>query len=187
MENTYTYTARSIEDPEKVVTFTLHDDRMSVDVGAPVEQIARTLAVVAEEVDEEEKETAEHAEQHAPKKHAKMWLKPLAVSLVERGAGALRITDVDASVHEDHLSVRSWTRLNGLRLAPITLMAGRIDNPVAATAFVDEVNARKKAFARGLPFFNFLNYWVTWVGAALSMVAVFTFWHRYTATSEPAT
>jgi len=39
MENTYTYTARSIEDPEQVVTFTLQDHRMSVGLGAPLEQI----------------------------------------------------------------------------------------------------------------------------------------------------
>ena len=181
MENTYTYTARSVEDPERVVTFTLHDDRMSVDIGAPVEQITRTVAEMTED-DEEEK-----AEEHVPEKQAKVWLKPLAISLVERGTGALRITDVDAQVHEDHLALRSWIRLNGLRLAPITLMAGRIDNPAAAAAFVDEVNARKKAFARGLPLFNFLNYWVTWLGAVLSMVALFTFWHRYTSATESAT
>jgi len=179
MENTYTYTARSVENPEKVVTFTLHDDRMSVDIGAPVEQIARAVADVAEDIEEIE-------EAHEPEKRAKVWLKPLAISLVERGTAPLRITDVEAHVHEDHLSLRSWMRLNGLRLAPLTLMAGRIDNPAAAVAFVDEVNARKKAFARGLPIFNFLNYWVTWLGAALSMVAVFAFWHRYSAASEPA-
>lgn len=182
MENTYTYTARSVEDPERVVTFTLHEDRMSVDIGTPVEQIARTLAEVTEEVEGEEE-----AEEYAPEKHKKVWLKPLAVSLVERGTRALRITDVDAHVREDYLALRSWVRLDGLRLVPITLMAGRIDNPAAAVAFVDEVHARKKEFARGLPFLNFLNYWVTWLGAALSMVALFTFWHHRTSATEPVT
>jgi len=177
MENTYTYTARSVEDPEKVVTFTLYNDRLSVDIGAPVEQIARTLADMTEDVEEEERE---------PEKHAKVWLKPLAVSLVERGTAPLRITDVDAYVDEDRLSLRSWVRCNGLRLVPITLMAGRIDNPSAAAAFVDEVNARKKEYARGLPFLNILNYWATWLGAAVSIVALFTFWRRYTSASEPA-
>lgn len=171
MENTYTYTARNVEDPEKVVTFTLHEDRMLVDIGAPVEQIARTVTDVTED-DEEE---------HAPEKRAKVWLKPLAISLIERGTAPLRITDVDAHVDEDHLWLKSWVRLNGLRLVPITLMAGRIDNPAAAVAFVDEVNARKEAFATGWPLFNVLNYWVTWLGAALSMMALFIFWQHRTS------
>mgnify|MGYP000248982944 CR=1 FL=1 len=182
MENTYTYTARSIEEPEKVVTFTLHDDRMSVDIGTPVEQITRTLVDLKEDVEEEEKE-----EEREPEKHAKVWLKPLAVSLVEHGTGALHITDVDAHVDEDYLSLRSWIRLNGLRLLPITLMAGRIDNPAAAAAFVAEVNMRKKELASGLPFLNVLNYWVTWLGAAISMMALFLFWQRHTSASEPVT
>lgn len=178
MENTYTYTARSVEDPEKVVTFTLHDDRISVDIGTPIEQIARTLADVTEDVEEEERE---------PEKHAKVWLKPLAVSLVERGTAPLRITDVDAYVDEDHLSLKSWVRLAGLRLAPITLMAGRIDNPAAAAAFVAEVNTRKEELAGGLPFFNILKYWITWLGAALSITGLFIFWQRHTSAGEAAT
>ena len=43
MENTYTYTARNIEDPEQVVTLTLQDHHMSVGLGAPLEQIETVL------------------------------------------------------------------------------------------------------------------------------------------------
>jgi hypothetical protein len=35
LENTYTYTARSADHPERVVTFTLYDHSMSVELGAP--------------------------------------------------------------------------------------------------------------------------------------------------------
>jgi hypothetical protein len=75
MEDTYTYTARSIEYPEQAVTFTLHDHHMSVEMAAPVEQVERMLpARDGEEEGEFEDES-------------KVWLKPLAVSLLERGVG----------------------------------------------------------------------------------------------------
>jgi hypothetical protein len=44
MENTFTYTARSAYAPEKVVTFTLYDNSMSVELGVPLEHLERALA-----------------------------------------------------------------------------------------------------------------------------------------------
>ena len=64
MENTYTYTARSIEYPEQVVTFTLQDHHMSVGVGAPLEQIETVL------------QQADAGEEVGQGSQAKLWLRP---------------------------------------------------------------------------------------------------------------
>jgi len=68
MENTYTYTARNIENPEQVVTFTLQDQHMSVDLGAPLEQ----METILQQIDAEEG-AEEQAGQGA---QAKPWPKP---------------------------------------------------------------------------------------------------------------
>jgi hypothetical protein len=162
MENTYTYTARSAVQPEKIVTFTLHEDELSISVGAPLEQVELAVAGI----------TAEEGEE-APE--AQLWLKPLALSLIERGTGPFNIEDVDAEVEEDRLKVNGWVRLGGLRGGSITLMDGQVDNPDAARAFVEELARRKAELASPvLP----LDYWITWIGVLSSLVILFVFWQR---------
>ena len=56
MAETYTYTARSAENPERVVTFTLRGRRMSVGVGAPLEQVEQAIRLGRGETEEEEGE-----------------------------------------------------------------------------------------------------------------------------------
>ena len=166
MENTYTYTARSIENPEQVVTFTLQDHQMSVGVGAPMEQIETVLQQV---------DTGEEGGRESP---ANLWLRPLAVSLLERGVGPFRIADVNASAEEDRLRVNAWYRAGGLALAPITLMNGRVDNPLAAQAFVEELDERKSEVTGIWDLLNVLDYWVTWILGAALMLGLFQIWRR---------
>jgi hypothetical protein len=171
MKNTYTYTARSVEHPEKIVTLTLYDDKMTVGVGAPLEQIE---AAVAGLTDDEERASED----------AQLWLKPLAISLIERGTGPFSIADVDAAVDGDVLKVQGWVRVGGLRSAAITLIEGRVDNPVAAQAFVDEVERRKETLAQPTIF---LDYWLTWFGIVASLLMLFVYWRRRAGTSHEAT
>jgi hypothetical protein len=166
MENTYTYTARSIENPEQVVTFTLQDHHMSVGVGAPMDQIETVLQQV---------DTGEEGESESP---ANLWLRPLAVSLLERGVGPFRVADVNASAEEDRLRVNAWYRTGGLALAPITLMNGRVDNPLAAQAFVEELEERKSEVTGIGDLLNVLDYWVTWILGAALMLGLFQIWRR---------
>ena len=170
-QNTYTYTARSVENPEYSVTFTLFDHRLSVGTGAPVEQMTRVLEQEgAEEEMEEEKEVEEgEAASIAAevKKQSKLWLKPMAISLVERGTKPFHVDDVDADVEDDWLHIQGWVRAGGLRLAPVTLMKGRVDNPDAASAFVDELNERKTEAFGPLALFD---YWGAWFFAGLAVV-----------------
>ena len=166
MENTYTYTARSIEDPEQVVTFTLQDHRMSVGLGAPLEQIETVL----EQMDDGEK--AGQGSQ------PKLWLRPLAVSLLQRGVGPFRVADVKAATEDDWLRISAWYRAGGLALVPVTLVNGRVDNPQAAQAFVDELEERKSEVTGALGLLNLLDYWFTWILAGGLMLGLFQVWRR---------
>jgi hypothetical protein len=159
MKNTYTYTARSAEHSEKVVTLTLHDDRMTVGVAASLEQIEAAVASLTEG-------------EETPSQESQLWLRPLAIALIERGTGPFGIADVDAAFEDDVLKVQGWVRVGGLRSAAITLMQGRVDNPVAAQDFVDEVERRKQALTQPT---NFLDYWLTWFGIVASLVMLFVY------------
>jgi hypothetical protein len=165
MEDTYTYTARSVEYPEKAVTFTLHDHHMSVEMAAPVEQVERILP-------SGEEEEAEHEEE------ARIWLKPLAVSLIERGTGPFRLEDVYPQADEDWLRVKAWYRAGGLGLVPVTLLDGRIDNPDAAQAFVEEVARRKEEVQGAAGLLSILDYWITWFLAGFLFFGLLSMWRR---------
>ena len=183
MEKTYTYTARSADHPEKVVTFTLYDRTMSVGVGVPLEQAVRLAeAVRAEDEDEEGLSEAGEAATTTETK-PQLWLKPLAVSLVEQSTTPFRVVDIDAQADGDWLFVRGWVRLGGLRLAPMTLMSGRVDNPDAAQAFAKEVVRRKDALNTGPAIFQVLDYWATWAVLTSVLVSAFTIW-RHKSFSE---
>jgi hypothetical protein len=166
MENTYTYSARSIENPNQVVTFTLQDHRMSVGSAAPLEKIENVLQQAG---------AGEDAEQRSP---ARLWLRPLAVSLLERGMGPFRVGDVNAAAGNDWLRVNAWYRVGGLVLAPVTLVDGRVDNPPAAQAFVEELDRRKSEIARPFGALDLLDYWLTWILAGGLMLGLFQAWRR---------
>lgn len=169
MEGTYTYTARSPEHPEQTVTFTLRDEHLSVDLSAPMEQVERMLQARGDE-----------EEGAAPEEQAEVgvWLKPLAISLLERGVGPFHVSDVNALARQDELRIRAWYRAGGLGLVPITLIDGRIDNPEAAHAFVEEIARRKEMVSAAIGPLALLDYWVTWIIAILAFIALFNFWRR---------
>jgi hypothetical protein len=170
MEDTYTYTARSVENPEQVVTFTLKDHRMSVGLGTPLEQIETAM----QQVETGQEPEAEAGTEDQPK----LWLRPLAVSLLERGVGPFRVADVSGAAEEDWLRVNAWYRAGGLALAPITLIDGRVDNPPAAQAFVEELQERKSEVTGALGLLNVLDYWFTWILAGALVFGLFQVWRR---------
>ena len=164
MKNTYTYSARSIDHPERVITFTLHDRWLSVEPGAPVEFVEQVVEVAKgkEGQDEEMRPTGP-------------WLKPLAVSLAERSTRPFRIVDINADMAEDRLYVQGWIRTGGLRLLPITLIKERVDNPTAAGAFVKKIDERKAESQSSL---QILDYWATWVVAGTLLLGLFQLWRQ---------
>lgn len=165
MENTFTFTARSADDSHQVTTVTLHDHRLSVGSGPPVEQLERASG-----------------EQPADLRHlpGRLWLRPLLLSFLQRESGAFPISDVEAAIEEDYLLLRAWLRAGGLRALRITLVDDRVDNPQAAQAFFGELMARQED-AGALPgMFEPLDYWATWILAALaSLVAAVLLWRRH--------
>jgi len=178
MAQTYTYTARSAENPERVVTFTLRDRRMSVGVGAPLEQVEQAIRLGRgeEEVEESTEEAAEAEMEVREAERPRLWLRPLAISLVERGTRPVHVDDVVANLSDDWLQVKAWIRAGGLRLIPITLIDGRVDNPVAALDFVEEVRERKTV--TGLNIFGLLDYWATWIVAGVVALVMLQQWRR---------
>jgi len=178
MDKTYTYTARSADNPERVVTFTLRGSRMSVGVGAPLEQVEKALQIGGGE--EPEPEELEEGAAVVSEEKPKLWLKPLAVSLMERGTRPLHVDDVVAKATDDWLQVRAWVRAGGLRLFPITLIDGRIDNPAAAQAFAEEVTERQV----GLKLFGLLDYWATWIVSGLLLIILFQKWRQESDEAE---
>jgi hypothetical protein len=159
MEDTYTYIARNADDPARAVTFTLHDHSVSVGLGAPLEHVERAL--------EPEGEV-----------RPQLWLKPLAVSLLERSTRPFHVTDVDARAVDDWLRVTAWLCAGGLRLAPISLTRGRVDNPEAASAFVEELNRRKESMSGPPAVLGILDYWATWFLVSLLMISLLGIWRR---------
>jgi hypothetical protein len=166
LENTYTYIARSAQDSEKVVTFTLHDGHMSVEVGAPLEQVERALQTEEGEIDVDTRTLVQP------------WVKPLTLSLLERGFDPIRLSDVYASAEDEGLNVIAWLRTGGLRVAPVTFDVERVDNPEATRAFVDELNRRKATatFSGKLP--GFLDYWASWFLVITTLFVAVLIWLR---------
>jgi hypothetical protein len=145
--------------------------RMSVGSGVPVEQAARLIeSATAEEGDEGESDA---------RPETQLWLKPMAISLVERGTSPIRVIDVDArATGAGYLWVRGWIRVGGLRLAPVTLLDGRVDNPDAALSFVEELARRKEKYAQGPALLNFLDYWATWLVLGSALLVFFGQWRK---------
>jgi len=168
MENTYTYTARSALDPARVVTLTLYENYLSVGVATPLEHIERAVrAATAEEEDEARGEI-----------RLQPWLRPAAISMIERGLHPFHVGDVEARADERWLRVRAWFRTGGLRFLPVTLVGGEVDNPEAAQAFVRELRRRKKAAGGPSWLFGLLDYWATWIVGGVLAVVFMQLWRR---------
>jgi hypothetical protein len=150
---TYTYTARNADDPDKVVTFTLDEERMRVNLTDLVDETQKVI----------DSESKPKILMHQIKSKAK----PIVMKVKERVSGPVHISDVDAKLKEDKFLVRMWPRVAGLRLAPVGINMGQIDNEDAAEAFVDELEFRKETEPAARKFFGPFDYWIGWAGLML--------------------
>ena len=151
--DTHTYTARNMDDPNKVVTFTLYDGHMRVNLTGLVDQ-ARAVSGTEEKSDELKHQVALQA-------------KPALLKLKEGISGPVHISDVNANLKDEQLQVTMWPRVGGLRLAPVQLDMGLVDNEDAASAFVDELEERKEKGSDARRFLGPLDYWIGWLGMLL--------------------
>lgn len=151
---TYTYTARNINNPDKVVTFTLYDGHMRVNLTGLLDQ-ASTVAVAEEKSGELKKQALTQA-------------KPAFLKIKEGVSGPIHVSDIKARIDDDQFQVTLWPRVAGLRLAPVQLDMGQVDNEDAAEAFVDELEERKETTeSDARKFFGPLDYWIGWAGLML--------------------
>ena len=193
MENTYTYTARSAMNPEMVVTFTLYDQYLTIDAGVPIEHLERAIEArraaaeaakkgeeeeIEEELEAEEAEEMEETEEVEAHLSIRPWLKPMVISAVERTTRPFNVADVSAKAKGGGLRLAAWVRAGGLRLAPVSFRMERVDNPEAAEAFVEELDRRKESAPRPSSLPGFMDYWISWIGAAISMMIVLGIWLR---------
>ena len=150
---TYTYTARNANDPDKVLTFTLDDGHMRVNLTGVIEQ-ANTIASSDEKPEELKHQVA-------------LQMKPTLMKLKEQVSGPVHINDVNAKLNDDQFMVTTWPRLGGLRLAPVRFKMGPVDNQDAAEAFVEELHQRQETKSDTRKFFGPLDYWIGWIGLLL--------------------
>lgn len=163
--DTYTYTARSANDPEKVITFTMTDEYLEISMTGMLEDISEIVS------GEEGKEAIEEK--------IKTQAKPAALKVMEEVSGPIHISDVNGEVKEtDQLRLTIWKRLGGLRAAPVIFQFERVDNPEAAQAFISELNERKAAAEHPGKFFGPLDYWLGWIGLAVGLVLLWRWTRR---------
>ena len=157
---TYTYTARSVENPDKVLTFTLQGDFLKVNLTGLEENITEILT------GDEDLESV--------KKGLSSQVGPTALKVMEGISGPVHVSDAKAELHgseENYLRITLWKRLAGLRAAPIVLDMEEVDNPEAASRFLDELRARRQAAGKISKFIGPLDYWLGWIG--ISLLALF--------------
>lgn len=169
MTNTYTYTARSADDPQRVITFTLREEYLEINLTGMLDSIEEVVS------GEEKGDTI--------KAQVKTQAKPAALKVMEAFSGPIHISDVMGEVEEDKLKLRVWKRLGGLRAAPVLLDFASVDNPEAAKAFITELNERKRRAEHLGRFFGPLDYWFGWIALAVVLLVLWK-WPRKKAKGE---
>ena len=164
MAETYTYTARNADNPEEVVTFTLQEDYLYVNLTGVFEQIDNVR-----KSEERGKEI---------RRQVRTVAKPMFFKLIESFTGPVHISDINTGLIGERLVLNAWKRLAGFRLTPMLLSISRVDNPEAAEAFVNELSQRKMTAGRVGKFFGPLDYWFGWIGLFLLIGVLIRWPHR---------
>ncbi|MFO7684328.1 MAG: hypothetical protein R6X34_30220 [Chloroflexota bacterium] len=150
-KNTYTYTARSMQEPHKTATFTLQNGSVSV-------QLDNAMLAEMVNADETAQTTGGNVADVA---------KATAVEITQKMLRSLPIHDFEADLKGSDLHTTIWVRPGGLRAAPVSITWNEVVNPQAARTFVKEVGKRKKTAPKISSMPSILDYWFTWVLAGV--------------------
>lgn len=161
MPFTYTFTARNRKNPEKVITFTLYDDYLTVNLTGLIDS-------VSEFVKEKEEESRKEVVKSIISKQSGAAI----YKVLERLSGPVHISDVNPYIEEGQFNLTFWKRLAGLRVAPITISVSDVDNPQAATQFIETLIDRQKETVKPGTFAGPLDYWATWVGLLIGLIVL---------------
>lgn len=156
MPFTYTYTARNKQKPDKVVTFTIVENYMKVNLTGLIDQISG----FAEEEGREE----------AIKSFLSTQSGSAIYKVVERLSGPVHINDVNPFLEDGEFKLTFWKRVAGLRVAPITLSIGDVDNPEGAAQFIETLMERQDQAEDPGVFAGPLDYWGTWIGLLVGLI-----------------
>lgn len=162
-ENTITFTARSVENPDQMATFTLQDGFVSVQLGnALLEQVEQAF---------------ESAQGKEPNRLTN-WIEPAATGALQKVMQPIQLVDFDANMSGEALTLVAWIRVGGLRLAPIVVTWQQVDNPAGAEAFVAEIQRGKKALAERGAMPDLTDYWATWILLGILTIILPLLWWR---------
>ncbi|MDY6846201.1 MAG: hypothetical protein SVP52_03590 [Chloroflexota bacterium] len=156
MTYTYTFTARNEKNPEKVITFTIIDDYLKVNLTGLIDQVSD---LVEEDTREEAIKTLFSTQSGSALYKA-----------IERLSGPVHINDVSYNLEGKQFKLTLWKRLAGLRVAPITIAMGDVDNPEGAAQFIDTLMARQELAEGHSVFAGPLDYWITWIGMLIGLI-----------------
>jgi hypothetical protein len=156
---TYTFTARDAQVPEKVVTFTLYGDHLRVNFTGLVEKIGKIS-----QSDEKPKEAGRQIATEA---------QPATLKLAQQISGPVHIGDVHAELDGEDFKLHAWQRLAGLKLAPLWVNVEHVDNIDAAKAFISELEDRKDEAEHPGRFFGPLDFWAGWAGLLIGIAVLF--------------
>jgi hypothetical protein len=158
MPFTYTYTARSQENPDRAVTYTIFDDHLKVDLTGLFDQLTEVV----------DAENREEAVKEMISTHSGTGL----YKAIEKMSGPAHINDVYPHFDGAKLKVTFWKRLAGLRIAPVVTIMGEVDNPEAAAKFVEVLRERQDQTESPGIFAGPLDYWFTWIGLLIGVIAL---------------
>lgn len=158
MSSTFTYTARSGLNSDKVVTMTLMDRQLSVQLTGILDRIDKV------------RQSEERPDEL--KRQLQTQVQPLALKAVEGLSGPMHISDITAHMKNGDFKLRGWKRVGGLRLAPLSISIREVDNPNGAEEFIDELEKRKDDTDHPGLFAGPLDYWLGWGAMALGVFAL---------------
>lgn len=161
--DTYTFTARDGQNPNKAITLTLSDEHAHVNLTGVLDSVGG----IAGADDRRAEMGAQVAAQAAP----------AVMKLAESISGPVPLFDLHADLQDDAFQVTAWQRAAGLRLAPMKVNISHVDNPEAAEAFIQELEQRKAAAHNPGFFSGPLDYWLGWAALAVGIGALIV-WPR---------
>lgn len=158
MPFTYTYTARNKENPNRMVTFTIFNDHLKVNLTGLFEQVSEVF-------DDDDRMSA-------VKKMISTQSGTTLYKAIERLSGPVHIRDVTPIYKDEKFTLTFWNRVARLRFAPIVIVMGEVDNPEAAEQFINTLSERQDETESPGIFAGPLDYWVTWMAMLIGMIAL---------------
>jgi hypothetical protein len=163
MPFTYTYTARNKDNPNRLVTFTIVENHLKVNLTGLIEQVSEAFG-------EKDRKTA-------MKDIISTQSGTGLYKAIERLSGPVHIKDVTPNYKDGQLTVIFWYRVANLRFAPIVVVMGEVDNPDAAAQFITTLKQQQDHKAKPGIFAGPLDYWITWIAMIIGLIVLFR-WPR---------